>query len=166
MATYEATVDSAWTADETFDYLADFSNAEHWDPGVLAGERLDAGAGRVTTGSSFRLVVPFAGRRMTLVYRVVFISRENREVVFEAENAVLHARDRIVIRSAGASGTGCTVTYRADVRMRGLLGPLNPVLGRGFRTVGDRAVKGLVGALADPAGPDAARVPGGTDRPS
>ncbi|MHB1595043.1 MAG: SRPBCC family protein [Streptosporangiaceae bacterium] len=166
MATYETTVDSAWTADETFDYLADFSNAEHWDPGVLAGERLDAGAGRVTTGSSFRLVVPFAGRRMTLVYRVVFIAHENREVVFEAENAVLHARDRIVIQPAARGGTGCTVTYRADVRTRGVFSLLNPVLGRGFRTVGDRAVKGLVGALADPAGPGAARVHGGTDRPS
>ena len=166
MATYEATVDSAWTADETFDYLADFSNAAHWDPGVLAGERLDAGQGRVTTGSSFRLVVPFAGRRMTLVYRVVFISRENREVVFEAENAVLHARDRMAIRRAAAGDTGCTVTYRADVRMQGVLGLLNPVLGRGFRTVGDRAVRGLVGALADPAGPGAARVADGTDRPS
>ena len=43
MARYHATVESRSPAAETFGYLATFSNAAEWDPGVLAGERLDAG---------------------------------------------------------------------------------------------------------------------------
>jgi len=41
MANYQATVASRRSATETFDYLATFSNAAEWDPGV--GERAAAG---------------------------------------------------------------------------------------------------------------------------
>jgi len=41
MARYHATVESRRSAAETFGYLATFSNAAEWDPGVLAGEQLD-----------------------------------------------------------------------------------------------------------------------------
>ena len=43
MARYQATVQSQRPSTETFDYLATFSNAVDWDPGVLAGEQLDPG---------------------------------------------------------------------------------------------------------------------------
>ena len=43
MARYQATVPSHRPAAETFTYLATFSNAAEWDPGVLAGEQLDPG---------------------------------------------------------------------------------------------------------------------------
>ena len=46
MARYHATVESRSPAAETFGYLAAFSNAAEWDPGVLAGEQLDPGPGR------------------------------------------------------------------------------------------------------------------------
>jgi hypothetical protein len=39
MAHYQATVDSQRSAVDTFHYLATFSNAAQWDPGVLAGEQ-------------------------------------------------------------------------------------------------------------------------------
>lgn len=51
MATYEDTIPSSWTADETFGYLAEFSNAEQWDPGVLEGSQLDPGPVRAGPGS-------------------------------------------------------------------------------------------------------------------
>ena len=60
MARYHATVESRQSATDTFGYLATFSNAAEWDPGVLAGEQLDPGP--VGAGSRFRLVVPFLGR--------------------------------------------------------------------------------------------------------
>jgi hypothetical protein len=59
MAHYHATVDSRRSARDTFEYLATFSNAAEWDPGVLAAEQLDPGP--VRAGTRFRLVVPFLG---------------------------------------------------------------------------------------------------------
>lgn len=43
MATYHGTVASTWPADAVFDYLATFSNAAEWDPGVLSAGRRDIG---------------------------------------------------------------------------------------------------------------------------
>jgi hypothetical protein len=179
MATYEATIPSAWAADDTFGYLATFSNAAHWDPGTLAAEALDPG--RVTTGSRFRLVVSFLGRRLPLTYEVTHYSVENRDVLLEATSGPLQARDRITVAAAAAddaaaeqalavtaaeaalsgppaavtgSGGAATlksiVSYRAEVTLRGPLRLLEPVMRRGFASVGEQAARGLAKVLAVP----------------
>ncbi len=145
MAVFEATIGSAWTADDTFGYLAVFSNAEQWDPGVLEGEQLDPGPVRI--GSRFRLVVPFLGRKIALVYRVTEFSAGDRRVVLDAASTFLRARDRIAVRPDSA-GAGTAVSYQAEVTLAGPLRLLDPVLSRGFRAVGERAAAGLASALA------------------
>jgi Polyketide cyclase / dehydrase and lipid transport len=154
MATYEATIPSARPADETFGYVATFSNAAHWDPGVRSGQALDAGQIRV--GSRYRLVVSFLGRGLPLTYHVTSYSAENREVVLDAASGLLRARDRITVRpfrpADGPAGSRSLVSYRADVTMRGPLRLLEPLLSRGFAAVGDRAAAGLARILATPAG--------------
>ena len=57
MARYQATISSPRPPADTFGYLATFSNAAEWDPGVLSAEQLDSGP--VGPGTRFRLVVPF-----------------------------------------------------------------------------------------------------------
>jgi hypothetical protein len=148
MAHYHATVESRSSATETFGYLATFSNAAEWDPGVLAGEQLDPGP--VKTGSRFRLVVPLLGVRMSLTYQVIrFVP--DREVLLHATNGVLRSTDRIVVTGAA---DGSTVSYEAEVRLRGPLHVLDPVLRPGFRAVAERAAAGLVHALSGrPPGP-------------
>ena len=142
MARYHATVASRSPAAETLGYLAIFSNAEEWDPGVLAGRHLDPGPVRV--GSRFRLVVPFAGARMSLTHEVIgFVP--DREVVLQAANAVLRSTDRIAVTSAA---DGSTVSYDAEVRLRGPLRVLDPLLRPGFRIVAERAAAGLADALS------------------
>ncbi|MGE5132237.1 MAG: SRPBCC family protein [Gemmatimonadota bacterium] len=142
MAHHHATVESRSPAAETLGYLATFSNAAEWDPGVLAGEQLDAGP--VGAGSRFRLKVPFLGVRMSLTYEVIgFVP--DREVLLHAANALLRSTDRIVV--AGAAD-GSTVSYDAEVRLRGPLRVLDPLLRPGFRVVAERAVAGLADALS------------------
>jgi len=150
MARYLATVESRSPAAETFGYLAAFSTAAEWDPGVLAGEHLDPGP--VRAGSRFRLVVPFAGARMSLTYEVISLVPD-REVVLHAANAVLRSTDRIVVTGAA---DGSTVRYDA-VRLRGPLRVLDPLLQPGFRAVAERAAAGLTDALSR-------RPPGGGTR--
>jgi hypothetical protein len=154
MARYQATVPSHRPAAETFAYLATFSNAAEWDPGVLAGEQLDAGP--VTVGTRFRLVVPFLGLRMPLTYHVASY-QPGREVVLAAATALLRASDHIEV-TGGADGS--VVTYQAEVRLRGLLQLLDPILRLGFRAVADRAAAGLAQALSRDPDPDTAASPG------
>jgi Polyketide cyclase / dehydrase and lipid transport len=142
MARYQATVESRSPATETFGYLATFSNAAEWDPGVLAGEQVDDGP--VGPGSRFRLAVPFLGARMSLTYQVIsFVP--GREVILHAANSLLQSTDRIVV-----TGTpdGSTVSYDAQVRLRGPLQLLDPLLRPGFRAVAERAAAGLADALS------------------
>ncbi|MGD0374822.1 MAG: SRPBCC family protein [Streptosporangiaceae bacterium] len=142
MAHYHATVPSRRSAQDTFDYLSTFSNAAQWDPGVLAGEQLDAGP--VRAGTRFRLTVPFLGRRLALTYQITK-HVPHREVVLDAASPLLKATDRIAVTPAGQ---GATVSYDADVRLRGPLGLLDPVMRRGFEGVGGRAAAGLASALS------------------
>jgi Polyketide cyclase / dehydrase and lipid transport len=148
MAHYHATIDSQRGPAETFGYLATFSNAAQWDPGVLSGEQLDPGPVRL--GTRFRLVVPFLGRRLPLTYVVTTYSPD-RVVVLDAESRLLRLADRIEV---AAGSDGAMVSYDADVRLRGPLRLLDPLLQRGFGAVGDRAAAGLEKALAG--GPGAA----------
>ncbi|MGI9009270.1 MAG: SRPBCC family protein [Streptosporangiaceae bacterium] len=152
MAIYQATIPSAWPADHTFGYLARFSNAQEWDPGVLSGEALDDGP--VRAGSRFRLVVPFIGRKLPLTYQVTEFSGPDRRVVLDATSPLLRARDVITVLAATAAGQATAVSYQAEVTLRGPLRLLDPVLTRGFGKTGDRAADGLRRVLtsAPPAG--------------
>jgi carbon monoxide dehydrogenase subunit G len=142
MARYQTTVRSARPPAETFAYLATFSNAAVWDPGVLAGEQLDPGP--VGPGTRFRLVVPFLGRRMPLTYQVTSY-QPGHDVVLTAAGGLLHATDKIVVT---ADAGGSAISYEAEVRLRGPLGMLDPLLRPGFRAVAARAAAGLAQALS------------------
>jgi len=142
MARYTATIASRRAAADTFSYLAVFSNTAEWDPGVIAARQLDQGP--VRPGTRFRLVVPFLRRRLALTYEVVSLV-PGREVVLTAYSRLLRATDRIRV---AADGEGATVSYEADVRLRGPLRLLDVLLRPGFRAVGERAAAGLAQALA------------------
>jgi hypothetical protein len=141
MARYQAAVHSRWPAAETFAYLATFSNAVDWDPGVLASEQLDPGP--VAVGTRFRLVVSFAGRRLPLTYRVTGY-QPDREVLLAATSGLLCATDKIVV-TGGAGGSA--VSYAAEVRLRGPLRVLDLLLRPRFRAVAGRSAAGLAHAL-------------------
>jgi carbon monoxide dehydrogenase subunit G len=143
VATYRTTVSSPKPPAEVFDYLAEFSNAATWDPGVVEGEM--ASPGPVGPGSRFRLVAAFLGRRIPLEYRITAFERPAR-VVLQADDGMVRSTDEITV--APADG-GSRVTYEAELRLAGPFGRVvDPVLGLVFRRIGDRAAAGLRATLA------------------
>ena len=122
MARYHAAVESRRSATETSRYLATFSNAAEWDPGVLAGQQLDPGP--ASAGSRFRLLVPSPGLRMSLTYEVIRCV-PGQEVLLAATSGVLRSTDRIVVTGGKDRSM---VSYEAEVRPRGPLQVLDPVL--------------------------------------
>ncbi|HVM65680.1 MAG TPA: SRPBCC family protein [Acidimicrobiales bacterium] len=142
MARYRTTITSTKSPDDAFEYLADFVNAAEWDPGVVEGTHLTSGP--PGPGSRFRLVASFLGRRVPLEYEIVAFER-GRRVVFRADDSKVRSVDEI--RFAGDGGE-TSVTYDADLRVKGLLGALvDPLLALAFRRIGDRAAAGLRRAL-------------------
>src|SRR6185437_9712675 len=148
MASFEKQIPSQWTPDETFSYLAMFSNARDWDPGVLDADRLDSGLVRI--GSQFRLVVPFGGRKLALTYRVVSLSPVDREIRLVARTALLRVTDHIAVGPPGPVPGQTFVDYRAEVELRGPARLLDPALRQGFEIVGESAAAGLAAMLAGP----------------
>jgi carbon monoxide dehydrogenase subunit G len=127
-----------------FEYLATFSNAREWDPGVADGEPLTPGP--VAVGSVFRLGVRLAGRVVPFEYRVLELERPRR-VVLQATHGHMTSTDTITVDGAG-SGSGSRVRYVAVLEERGLLRLASPLLARFFSTMADRAAAGLRAALA------------------
>lgn len=137
MARYRDTVPSALSAEQTFDYLAHFSNVQEWDPGAPEAEALDDGP--VKVGSRFRVVTEFAGRRNELVYEVVELERPRR-VRLVAEASGFTSDDTIEIQDEGGH---VSVTYDAELRLKGLTKLATPVMGVLFNRIAGRAKEGL-----------------------
>ncbi len=142
MAQYHATIETHRSPEEVFAYLSDFSTAQEWDPGVIQAARL--GSGPIGTGTQFRLVAKFMGRRTPLTYRIAEYDPP-RMVTFVGENGTVTSRDQLVFEPA-ANGT--RVTYDADLQLKGSLRILDLLLQVAFKRTGDRALEGLRGVLS------------------
>lgn len=144
MARYTTEIDVAASPEAVHAYLADFTNAAAWDPGVAAAVRLDDGP--IGVGSRFGLDLLVAGRTQRWVYeveryqvpgRVTFATRTSRAVGID---------DVTVIPTTD----GARVRWDATFRFTGVLGRLaDPVFAVVFRRIAGRAVAGLRAALGD-----------------
>ncbi|MGD9797396.1 MAG: SRPBCC family protein [Acidimicrobiia bacterium] len=141
MAHYRTTVASTLTPDAALAYLADFTSAATWDPSVVEARRLDEGP--VAVGSRFLIVSRANGRDVPLEYEIVALEPARR-VVLRAESQRLTGVDTITVEPAAG---GSTVTYDADLALKGVARLLDPLLTLVFRRMADRAAAGLRVAL-------------------
>ena len=133
---------TSWEPETAFDFMADLRNFALWDPGVrnvrvVAGEVPGPGA-----AFDVEVRVPFGA--MTLRYEVITWERPRRLVV-RAETSRLSSLDEILVEP---TRDATTVTYDADLQLRGASRIANPVLGVMFGRIGDRAAAGLRRMLA------------------
>jgi len=120
-----------------FDYVADFSTTEEWDPGIAEASRLDVGPSR--EGSRFKVVADFNGRKLPLEYTITAFDRPRR-VVLVGEGSTFHGVDEITFESAGS---GTMVSYVADLQLKGITRLVEPFMKGRFEELGRKAVAGL-----------------------
>jgi carbon monoxide dehydrogenase subunit G len=145
MARYTGTVEAPHSPEAVWHYLADLRSVEEWDPSVDAVE-LVGGEPR-TEGARYDVEVRFRGRSINLPYRVVAVDPPHR-VVFEAETDSVSVRDEVRIEPKGAAAS--SVTWDADLRLRGIRRVLDLPLRAIFHRVGEDAGKGLRERLRKP----------------
>jgi hypothetical protein len=141
MAYYRAQIDVRRPIDDVFAYLADFSNTEKWDPGVVSAKK--RGKGPVAVGTQFKVVSKFLGHELPLVYRIVQCDPPNR-VVLEAENDNLRSVDTITFKK---TARGTRLTYDANLTLKGIRYVSDFALHLAFQWIGRRALEGLQAAL-------------------
>lgn len=131
----EAVVDAS--PEDAFDYLANFETCAEWDPGVAAASRRgDEPAG---VGTIYDVEVVFNGKHQQMVYEVTAWERPAR-VVLVGTGPKVRGIDTITF---DAAGQGTRITYEADLRLRGVLAPLTPLLAKRFEALGDAAIAGI-----------------------
>lgn len=121
MLTAHRTFTTTAAPDRVHTFLADFENAEEWDPGTVECTRVDGDGG---VGTRYRNVSSFLGRKTTVDY----VTRELTApsfVHFEGTNQQFTGHDRITLQ---ASGGGTQVTYDASFRFHGAAKLVVPVV--------------------------------------
>lgn len=139
----ERTFTVARPAEAVFDYLADFSRTEQWDPGTITTVRT-SGTGGV--GTVYRNTSQFMGRRVELDYTTTVLERPT-ELTFSGAGPSARTTDRMRLRQVTAAST--EIHYRADFAFSSsvvrLLAPL--VAGRKLQRLADETVEQLTAAL-------------------
>ena len=107
--------------DRVLDYLKDFAHAEEWDPGTQTCTRNDDGP--VQVGSTWHNVSKIVGVTAELTYELKELT--HRTIVFVGTNDSSTSTDTITVDAAGA---GSTITYRADLEMKGTAKLLTPAM--------------------------------------
>jgi carbon monoxide dehydrogenase subunit G len=130
-------IETSLSIDEAFAYVADFANAQEWDPGVETAERIDPGP--VGVGSRYRLGVRMGRRVARMEYRVSGYEPPFRVLLTGSGSGVAAVDDIRFERVAD----GTVVDYTADIKLGGVLGLIQPLLGRAFANLGRNAVDGM-----------------------
>ena len=141
MITVERIVEVDRPIGAVFEFLADFTNTEHWDPGTVTTTRTDDGP--LGVGARFHNVSQFRGRRTELDYRVMRFD-PNEHLTFTGDNRTVTATDDMELR---ASATGTHLTYRAHFTFKRWARLAEPLLRPGFGKIADDTVAQLRATL-------------------
>ena len=128
--------------DQVFAFVGDFANSAAWDPGVDRSRTV--GDGPVGVGTRYELMVRFGGRRLPMTYEVTEFDPPDR-VVLRGSGATVNAVDDI--RFEAVDG-GTRIRYIADLRLKGVVRLVEPLMRGRLRKVGSDAMAGMKEALA------------------
>lgn len=142
MANYNATVTSTRSPDEVFSYLADFRSVAEWDPSITESTHTNDGE-PIQVGAQFHVVTSMLGRDTPMEYETVALERPNR-IQLRGDNSSAVSTDTITIT---ASGTGCEVTYDAEIELKGVRKVAEPAMRVALGRLGDKAKSGLAAKL-------------------
>jgi len=138
MLTLKETIDVACAPQVAFDYLADFTHIERWDPSVLTARQMTDGLPQV--GTQFLLRLQFGGRAVPMAYRITEMDSPRR-LVLQGTGASFSAEDRITFEPLG---DGTHIRYEADIVFAAGWGrKLEPLVAPLVRRGGRRAVQQL-----------------------
>jgi carbon monoxide dehydrogenase subunit G len=127
-------------------YLADFGNAEQWDPGTVTCTRTDSGP--VQVGASWRNVSKVLGATSELDYRLDRLDPGHIVLVGRHVKGTADSVDDISVRPDPTDAGRSEVTYEATITFHGLAKLAAPVMQLEFEKLGNQTVDGMRAAVA------------------
>jgi len=129
----DRTVETSAPTAQVFDFLADFTNTEEWDPGTVRTDRISGNGG---VGTAYANTSRFLGRNTDLTY-VVEIYEPGKRVRLRGENKTVVAHDTMTFVPTATGGT--SVRYVAEFELKGMAKMVAPLLTPAFTRLGDSA---------------------------
>jgi NAD(P)-dependent dehydrogenase (short-subunit alcohol dehydrogenase family) len=143
MISLQEDITVARTAQECFDYVADFRTTPEWD--ATAVRAIKRSAGPLGPGTTFDVWVALPVGRMKVRYTIIEFEPPTL-VSLQAECALFEAVDTIRLTP---SGDGTHIDYRADFSFRMPWAALEGSLRTGMERMGRKSLQGLQRALDD-----------------
>ncbi len=137
MARLHETLQTSLPLDQAFAFVADFANAQRWDPGVAWSRSVTAGPPRI--GSSYDLGVRMGRRVAPMEYRIVALE-PNARVTLAGLGSNVSAVDDIAFEE---TGSGTRIDYVAEIELTGWLRLAAPFAGRAFAAIARNARDGM-----------------------
>ena len=128
--------------ERAFAYVADFTTAAEWDPGIVSSRRTSGDGG---VGTTYAVEAEFRGKTLPFTYVVQELVPGAR-IVLHGEGDKATSDDVIGFEPTADGGT--RITYEAELRLKGVLRVAEPFLGGAIRTMGEKALAGLRDALS------------------
>ncbi len=120
-----------------FAYIADWSLQAEWDPNTVSSAQI--GEGGPSVGARYKLEVKMGRKAVPMEYLITELQAPSR-IVLIGEGSGVWTQDSITFTEIAA---GTRVDYEAEIKLSGLLGLAQPLLGRAFDGIAKGAVKGM-----------------------
>ena len=133
------TVTTRLTRERAFAYIADWSRQQEWDPNTVASKHASGGDGGPQVGARYDLQVKKGNSVVPMEYRITELEAPSR-IVLIGEGSGVWTEDIITFAE---TEDGTRVDYHAEIKLSGLLGLVQPLLGRGFDAIGKGVVEGM-----------------------
>ena len=117
----ERTFSVPGSVESVFDYLADFTHTNQWDPGTVETRRTSGDGG---VGTTYANTSEFMGRTSDLTYETTVLERPHR-LEFRGHNDKVQTVDSMTFR---ATGDSTEVHYRAEFQFGWLLNLIGPLV--------------------------------------
>ena len=138
MTTLHGTLTTPLDRESAFAYVADWGRQAEWDPNTVSASPVGSGAPEV--GARYALDVKSFPRPVQMEYRITELVPPERLVLI-GEGSGIWTEDVITFSETEDGGTH--VDYQAQIRLSGLLGLVQPLLGRAFDGITRGVVEGM-----------------------
>ena len=137
MTKLHETLETKLDREAAFAYVADWGQQAEWDPNTISARPIDDGGPVV--GARYALEVRMGRRSVPMEYRITELVPPER-VVLVGDGSGIWTEDAITFTE---TETGTRVDYEAEIKLSGLLGLVQPLLGRAFDGIAKGAVSGM-----------------------
>ncbi len=125
------------TAEQTFEYIVDFSHIDEWDHTIVSSEKV--GDTAIDIGTRFNLMFAMGRRKSPIVYEITAFVPHSKAVLTGVSKRFT------AVDTVGITETekGCKVDWHAKIEFTGLTALFIPLIAKKIKAGGAKTIRDL-----------------------